>query len=471
MTGEPGHGVRHLAHRWGAPLTLLALAAPAALLLPSPVLGVSIPTAVIATGLAISAALHPRTAWWAVIITAPVSIALPTGFTGAEMSAPVEALILGLALAWVLRMRSPELRPRIAPPAVPLALVTVLMLSWSGVAAVGSSDVLVAVKTVALRLAGAAGIFGWGLVMFEDPETRRRAPLVGLVACSPVAVWALVRLAAFGVDRHASPQPFFPNRLEFTILCSVWLAAAIGSAARLRSTAERGALPALCVVALASRAAWAALAAGLAAAAAMNAARRPHLLPWAAVATGGIVAAVGMGFGFWWTSPARAMPDGLEAVYRQADGSIVERDESVLERLNRWGAAIRMGAARPVTGFGPGTFERRYAAYQDEGRTTRWTTPRGDLGDAHSELFSRLAEEGLPGAILWVAWLVATAVAAASSPSGRPWAAAIAALGTAGLVAGLSDIPALSAALWITAAGAAAAAGDRDHGPKPAVPV
>jgi hypothetical protein len=458
-------------HRWGIVLTGIAVAAPAVGRLWPSIPDTAIPFAVVTAGLATIAALHPRRAWWAVVGLAPVSLALPTGIGGAEVSLPVEPLAVGLALAWLGRLVRPVRLPTTVPGITPLAAITLATLVWTLVSAVFSADPVVAWKTAILRLVGAAGVLGWGLVILEDASARRRLPMLGLLSCSPVAVWALCRWSSLAVSRHSAPQPFFPNRLEFTILCSVWLAAMVGSTPRSRRSFASAILPAISVLALASRAAWAGLAAGLVAAATINAARRPRLLPWAAVAGGAIIVAAGASFGRWWSTPVHAAPDGLESVWRVVTTSVIDRDESLLERLNRWGAAVRMAGHHPIVGFGPGTFERRYAEYQDVTRSTRWSTSRGDLGDAHSELFARLAEEGFPGAIVWFAWLMAIGTTAVAAADGRPWASAGAALGVSGMAAGLSDIPALSVAMWITVAAAMAAAGDQGHRSEPTDPV
>lgn len=73
---------------------------------------------------------------------------------------------------------------------------------------------------------------------------------------------------------------------------------------------------------------------------------------------------------------------------------------SNLERINRWKSAIRMFNERPITGFGPGTFQFVYGPFQNPSEMTRISTTKGDKGNAHSELFTSLSETGLPGLLL-----------------------------------------------------------------------
>lgn len=80
----------------------------------------------------------------------------------------------------------------------------------------------------------------------------------------------------------------------------------------------------------------------------------------------------------------------------------ITSDASNLERLNRWGAAIRMFRERPVFGFGPGTYMFKYAPYQLSKDKTIISTNMGDMGNAHSEYLGPLAESGLPGMLTFI---------------------------------------------------------------------
>jgi len=80
----------------------------------------------------------------------------------------------------------------------------------------------------------------------------------------------------------------------------------------------------------------------------------------------------------------------------------IESDVSNAERINRWKSALRMAEDRPWTGFGPGTYQFYYGAYQQRGDMTRISTYEGTRGHAHSEYLNRLSETGWPGFLLFV---------------------------------------------------------------------
>jgi O-antigen ligase len=83
----------------------------------------------------------------------------------------------------------------------------------------------------------------------------------------------------------------------------------------------------------------------------------------------------------------------------------VQSDASNLERINRWKCAIRMAKDRPVTGFGPGSYQFIYGSFQSRADLTRISTFRGTNGHAHSEFFNAISETGIPGGIIYLALL------------------------------------------------------------------
>jgi putative inorganic carbon (hco3(-)) transporter len=100
------------------------------------------------------------------------------------------------------------------------------------------------------------------------------------------------------------------------------------------------------------------------------------------------------------------MDAGLYERIRSAGN--ISTDVSNIERLNRWVSAWRMFLDRPVTGYGPGTYQFKYIPFQDPSLMNRLTVtniydiPDGSGGTAHSEYFLALSEMGLPGLIGWL---------------------------------------------------------------------
>jgi O-antigen ligase len=80
----------------------------------------------------------------------------------------------------------------------------------------------------------------------------------------------------------------------------------------------------------------------------------------------------------------------------------IRTDVSNMERINRWNCALRMFAEKPLLGWGPGSYQFNYAPFQVSTQKTEISTNWGEGGNAHSEYLGSLAEQGIPGALLYV---------------------------------------------------------------------
>ena len=79
----------------------------------------------------------------------------------------------------------------------------------------------------------------------------------------------------------------------------------------------------------------------------------------------------------------------------------IETDASNMERINRWKSAWRMFQDRPLTGFGPGTYQFVYGKYQLTTEMTRISTNTGNKGNAHNEFLTYMSETGMPGFVIF----------------------------------------------------------------------
>ncbi len=82
--------------------------------------------------------------------------------------------------------------------------------------------------------------------------------------------------------------------------------------------------------------------------------------------------------------------------------SNVRNDASNLERLNRWNSGFRMFAQKPLMGWGPGTYQFRYAPFQKPSEKTIISTNTHQVGGIHSEYFGPLVEMGVLGFLLFL---------------------------------------------------------------------
>ncbi|MBK6572120.1 MAG: O-antigen ligase family protein [Saprospiraceae bacterium] len=86
----------------------------------------------------------------------------------------------------------------------------------------------------------------------------------------------------------------------------------------------------------------------------------------------------------------------------------ISSDPSNLERINRWSCALAMWQAKPIFGWGPGTYMFEYAPFQLAHNYTIISTNFGDVGNAHSEYLGPLAESGVLGFVLFLLIFIMT---------------------------------------------------------------
>jgi hypothetical protein len=240
-------------------------------------------------------------------------------------------------------------------------------------------------------------VFGAGaaLLLRDDPKNFEKGFLLAAAGTTAAALYVLVRHAGHGFSAEfttITPRPFFPDDTMYSAL--LWMALpAIAGLAAARGKVSWWAWAVLllaAVVAARCRGAWlgGVAVAGVAVLSVLRIGRRGLL----ALAVSAVVAGA-----FLWPALTERLRE--------------RGDVSILERLNRYSCAWRMAADRPLTGFGPGTYQFAYLPYQLPDERTRISVDRagtaqeGRGGEAHSEYFQRLADTGWPGLLCLLAGL------------------------------------------------------------------
>jgi putative inorganic carbon (hco3(-)) transporter len=91
----------------------------------------------------------------------------------------------------------------------------------------------------------------------------------------------------------------------------------------------------------------------------------------------------------------------------------ITNDQSNSERINRWKCAWRMFLEKPLTGFGPGTYQFSYLSFQREYEMTRisvkspYNIVEGRGGTAHNEYLLVLSEAGVFPALFFIFAIIA----------------------------------------------------------------
>ncbi len=305
-----------------------------------------------------------------------------------QIRLPSEALtgLLGLSLIWHI-WKSPPLLSCI-PYRKVLFGSGIIWLSWLSVSMFCSTLSLVSFKYWLVET-GHWWVFFVGFTLFPGWWRRLLPFFVCSMGC--VVVYALAHHYKYDFRADQSmlaPMPFFPDHTLYSAIL-VMLLPILPFLFKKPVATGFAVLFLTGLVFAACRAAWASLLVG-----------SLLLLP----------------FVFhhkwkWMLLPVCLALLGIVLVRHKIEGQI-SRDVSSLERLNRYACALRMASDRPLTGFGPGTFQFQYLSFQHSEEMTRIsiTDPKKDIrpdqfgrgGGAHSEYFQALAENGWPGLVFWL---------------------------------------------------------------------
>lgn len=318
---------------------------------------------------------------------------------------PTEPMLAGLLLLFVLRaMRGFPVDQRLLRH--PLACWIAGSLVWIFLTAIVSEYPLVSFKFLTARLWFIVGFFFLlGHLFLQAPERRHQFILAYAFPLCIVIVYTLIRHASFGFEKDAGHwvmKPFYKDHTSYGAALAMVIPPVLALATWRRfsafvRTVLFGVMGILVTGMIFSytRAAWVSLAAVAALFGVMKLGVRLRTL----------ISATVLVLGFLWVAQdalfiqlQRNEQDSSDDLAEHVESiSNVSSDASNLERLNRWNAAIALFQERPLSGWGPGTYQFVYAPFQRSEDRTIISTNNADAGNAHSEYLGPLAEQGILG--------------------------------------------------------------------------
>lgn len=327
---------------------------------------------------------------------------------GIGLYLPTEPLLAGLLVLFLARsMLGWPVEERLLRH--PLSKVIGLMLLWIAFTATTSDMPLVSFKFFAARAWFVVGFFYLiGHAFLKRRSALDQFVLLYTIPLAGVIIYTVIRHAGYSFDKDAGHWvmwPFFKDHTSYGAVLAMWVPPLLALLwDRHRPALHRLLLGGLfSILALGTilsytRAAWVSLAGAGALWALMRLGVRLKTLL--------AVGIVGLGF-LWIAQDAllitlqRNEQDSSDDLAEHVESiSNVSSDASNLERLNRWNCALAMFAERPLVGWGPGTYQFRYAPFQRSSDRTIISTNNADGGNAHSEYLGPLAEQGVPGTLL-----------------------------------------------------------------------
>ncbi|MGR6087281.1 MAG: O-antigen ligase family protein [Arcticibacter sp.] len=343
------------------------------------------------------------------VVLTPFSLNLQHTSIGIGVSLPSEPLMFGLFLIFLSRqLFFLDLDRKILLH--PASIVILIHLLWMLVSSLTSTMPLVSLKATLARACFVGIFFYLAVTLFKERNKINLfiwcyiVPLLGVVA------YTTATHAAAGFTEkaaHSAMTPFYNDHTAYAAVIAMFIPVMLGFIDdRTKSKQFRIA----CFIALSAfvgaivlsytRAAWVSLVAALACYLVFALRIKTSIVVGAAIA---FVALVLLN----WTAIKMELERNEEqsstdyASHVQSVTNITT-DASNVERINRWGCAIRMFAEKPFIGWGPGTYMFQYAPFQKFSERTIISTNFGEGGNAHSEYIGALAEQGILGTFFFI---------------------------------------------------------------------
>ena len=292
----------------------------------------------------------------------------------------------------------------------PLSIMIFIYLLWHLVTVCTSTMPLVSLKCFIASLWFIGPFFFLGIMLFKEPKNMYRFMYLYMIPFAGLIIFTLIKHSAYNFDQHIANgimTPFFNDHTSYGAAIAMFMPFLIGSILSKELSLKQRILSlvllAIFVVGLIfsyTRAAWVSLVGALAMYFILRF-RISNKLVFA-VAIIGIVGITLFQTQIFVKMESNKVESSTDFSKHIKSISNITSDASNLERINRWHCAVRMFKEKPIFGWGPGTYQFKYAPFQHSDEKTIISTNAGDGGNAHSEYLGSLAESGLLGMLNYV---------------------------------------------------------------------
>ncbi len=345
------------------------------------------------------------------LFLAPLSLQLSwlTGGTGIDLSIPTEPIMALVLLITVFKLTVTREFPK-ELLRHPLTWLIGIYLLWTLITAITSTLPGVSFKTLAYRLWFTAGFYLVAARLAYNEKFRSRYIIAYSAGLAVVIIYFIVRVQGAGLLNqqfaHSACYPFYKDHTSFGASMAFIIPPVAVMLFSKAGLWRKGLLATLLVLFLTgfilsySRAAWVSLIAatllGL-----ILWIRMPGRLLAVSAAVFTVIIVLSAGW-IWQQMDSTTEDSSTDLGQHLRSSSNISTDQSNLERINRWKCALRMFTEKPHAGWGPGTYQFKYAPFQKASEKTVISTDFGDAGNAHSEYLGALSESGWPGALIFI---------------------------------------------------------------------
>ncbi len=328
------------------------------------------------------------------------------------LSIPTEPLLFALMFVFIVKLiYDRHFDRRLFRHPVSIALYFYLI--WMFITSITSVDPLVSFKFFLARLWFVIPIYFFGVMVMRNYKNITRFVWAYVVSLTVVIGWTIANHALNGFTEHAAHwvmSPFYNDHTSYGAVLAMFIPVLFGLIFYYKKASSKFFTALFLLVFFVaiyfsiSRAAWASVVIAFG----VFILIRFHIkISWLLTAFAIVL--------FFLFSFQEQILMKLEKNKQDSSSDFVEHvqsmsniatDASNLERINRWMSAIRMFKAKPVQGWGPGTYQFVYAPFQSVEQKTVISTNAGNKGTAHSEYLLALSEQGLPGMLAFVVVMI-----------------------------------------------------------------
>ncbi len=330
---------------------------------------------------------------------------------GVEMALPTEPLLFGLMIiAWLKMFSDKKLFKGLYSH--PISIAIIVYLAWLFITSLSSSLPSVSIKLLITRLWFISSFYVLGFAWFQEKKNIHKFVKAYLLGLFLVAIYTILTHATRGFEHEAAHwvmTPFFKDHTSYGMALALLLPFAFYMSKWCHKDKRSLFFTIVLMVLIAAtilsytRAAWLSLLVALVVYALIKFRIKFSLLLTVFTFLAGFIF-------LFQTDILMALEknsqDSSDSFTEHISSmSNVSTDASNLERINRWKSAIRLYEERPILGWGAGTYQFNYAPYQNYYEKTIISTNSGNMGNAHSEYLSMLAETGWPGLVIFLAMI------------------------------------------------------------------
>lgn len=345
------------------------------------------------------------------VLCIPFSIPLKNFYPdlGFNIDIPTEPLFVGIMFIFILKLLvEHKYDKKILKH--PLSVMIFVYILWHLVTVCTSTMPLVSIKSWVASLWFILPFFFLGILVFKSERNMYRFFFLYMIPFAALIIFTLVKHSAYNFDQHIGNgimNPFFNDHTSYGAAIAMFIPFLIGFTLNREVDRKWRIVTAVLLVIFITglifsytRAAWISLFGALAVFLILKL-KISNKIVFAAIIVliGGFVL---MQDKILIKMEGNKVESSTDFSKHIKSISNITSDASNLERINRWNCAYRMFKEKPVFGWGPGTYQFKYAPFQHSDEKTIISTNAGDGGNAHSDYLGSLAESGLFGMLNYI---------------------------------------------------------------------